>query len=225
MRWLDSIMDSMDMSLSKLWEIVKDWKAWRTAFRGVAKSWTAKDGVRGPVLLPLTVTPLDSLGSQPPCLLLPLPLLVPGLRRLTGQRAARQGDPALHHQDPLLLPATPSHRLTQRAQTGTPAARVGRPHSLQAAIGKLSLALTLDPQLLQGAAASGTGPEAARCLSPGGLSPGEQPGAEVRVLQWAGLLLRGHRPHLASLDPRGPGAWGGGNGGPHAGERRGRRRR
>ena len=92
----------------------------------------AKDGVRGPVLLPLTVTPLDSLGSQPPWLLLPLPLLLPGLRRLTGQRAARQGDPALHHQDPL-LPATPSHRLTQRAQTGTPAAGVGTPHLLQAA--------------------------------------------------------------------------------------------
>ena len=39
---------------------------------------------------------------------------------------------------------------------------------LQAAIGKRSFALTLDPQPLKGAAASGTGPEAAGCLSPGG---------------------------------------------------------
>ena len=179
----------------------------------------------GPVLLPLAVTPLGSLRSQPPCLLLLLPLLLPGTKDADWAASCKAGRPCAPYQVPLPIPATPSRLLTQRAQTGTPAAGVGRPHSLQAAIGKLSLALTLDPQPLQGAAASGTGPEAARCLSPGGLSPGEQPGAEIRVLQWVGLLLRGHLPHLASLDPRGPEAWGGGNRGPQAGERRGRRRR
>ena len=165
----------------------------------------AKDAVQGPVLLPLAVTPWAACVLSLPASCSRCPSCSQGLRRLTGQLAARQGDPAPRHQVPLPVPATPS-RPSPRGRRQGPRGLRGETPPLQAAIGKRSLALTLDPQPLQGAAqalARGGG-----VSQPRRGSPGEQPGAEVRVLQRVGLLLRGHRPHLAGLDPRGPGTWG-----------------
>ena len=68
MRWLDGITDSMDMSLSKLWELVKDSEAWHTVVHGVAKSQTRLSDwteLNRKYLLSIQGFPSDASGKGP----------------------------------------------------------------------------------------------------------------------------------------------------------------
>ena len=67
MRWLDSITDSMDMNLSKLWEIVKDREAWCAAVHGVAKSWTGLSDLTHTHIQPEEGFPDGVTGKEPNC--------------------------------------------------------------------------------------------------------------------------------------------------------------
>ena len=60
MRWLDGITDSMDLSLSELWELLMDREAWRIAIHDVSKSWTRLTELNYPFLETIGI-PMGSL--------------------------------------------------------------------------------------------------------------------------------------------------------------------
>ena len=160
--------------------------------------------VRGPVRLPLAVTPLGSLVSQPPCLLLPLPLLLPGTKEADGAVSCKAGRPCT-------LPPGPSWVLLPLPAASPRGHRQGPPWPAWGDPTTCSYWKALPhpdprPSAPERCSSIRHWPWGSGLSQPRLGSPGEQLGADVGVLQWVGLLLQGHRPHLASL-------WGGGSGG------------
>ena len=90
MRWLDGIPDSMDMSLSKLQETVKDREAWHAAVQGVTKSQTQLSDLRTKLLLggPIGWSRLHTCLKPPPCYKPTVCQTLPKWNRLRTQEEA-----------------------------------------------------------------------------------------------------------------------------------------
>ena len=96
MRWLEGITDLMDMSLSKLQEVVKDREVWHVAVHGVTKSWTQPTEQLSPI-------PLQTDLMTPTRLLLSRPTWAPCSSRVVPPLSSSQPLSSLHRR--LLLPA------------------------------------------------------------------------------------------------------------------------